>query len=103
VVKILGYKQTWAFAIGKFLTDPVWWFYLFWLPDFLESQYHLTITEISVPVALVYMLSTVGSVGGGLLPLVLIRRSWPVFQARKISMLVFACYGSPYIIFTISR
>lgn len=88
--KLLSYKQTWAFAIGKFLTDPVWWFYLFWLPDFLESQYHLTITQISVPVAVVYMLSTIGSIGGGWLPLSLIKRGWPVFRARKISMLVFA-------------
>ena len=88
--KLLSYKQTWAFAVGKFLTDPVWWFYLFWLPDFLESQYNLTITEIAVPVAVVYMLSTIGSVGGGWLPLNLIRSGWPVFRARKISMLIFA-------------
>ncbi|HSV10369.1 MAG TPA: MFS transporter [Hanamia sp.] len=88
--KLLSYKQTWAFAIGKFLTDPVWWFYLFWLPDFLESQYHLTITQIAVPVAAVYMLSTIGSIGGGWLPLAMIRRGAPVFRARKISMLVFA-------------
>jgi ACS family hexuronate transporter-like MFS transporter len=88
--KLLSYKQTWAFAIGKFLTDPVWWFYLFWLPDFLESQYNLTITEIAIPVAVVYMLSTIGSVGGGWLPLNLIKSGWPVFRARKISMLIFA-------------
>jgi MFS transporter, ACS family, hexuronate transporter len=88
--KLLSYKQTWAFAIGKFLTDPVWWFYLFWLPDFLESQYHLTITQIAVPVAAVYMLSTIGSVGGGWLPLAMIKKGAPVFRARKISMLVFA-------------
>jgi MFS transporter, ACS family, hexuronate transporter len=88
--KLLSYKQTWAFAIGKFLTDPVWWFYLFWLPDFLESEYNLTITEIAVPVAMVYMLSTIGSIGGGWLPLALIKKGWPVFRARKISMLTFA-------------
>ena len=88
--KLLSYKQTWAFAIGKFLTDPVWWFYLFWLPDFLESEYNLTITQIAVPVAMVYMLSTVGSVGGGWLPMALIKRGWPVFRARKVSMLAFA-------------
>lgn len=88
--KLLSYKQTWAFAIGKFLTDPVWWFYLFWLPDFLESQYNLTITEIAIPVAVVYMLSTIGSVGGGWLPLNFIKSGWSVFRARKISMLIFA-------------
>jgi len=93
--KLLTYRQTWAFAIGKFLTDPVWWFYLFWLPDFLQSQYHLTLTQIAIPVALVYMLSTIGSVGGGWLPLVMIKNGSPVFRARKISMLVFAVLVVP--------
>lgn len=88
--KLLSYKQTWAFAVGKFLTDPVWWFYLFWLPDFLESQYHLTLTQIAVPVAVVYMLSTIGSIWGGWLPLSFIKKGWPVFKARKTSMLIFA-------------
>jgi ACS family hexuronate transporter-like MFS transporter len=95
--KLLTYKQTWAFAIGKFLTDPVWWFYLFWLPDFLESQYHLTITQIAVPVAVVYMISTVGSIGGGWVPLALIKKGWPVFRARKVSMLIFALLVSPIV------
>ena len=95
--KLLSYKQTWAFAVGKFLTDPVWWFYLFWLPDFLESQYHLTLTQIAVPVAVVYMLSTIGSVGGGWLPLALIKKGWPVFKARKTSMLIFAFLVVPII------
>lgn len=93
--KLLHYKQTWAFAIGKFLTDPVWWFYLFWLPDFLESQYDLTITQIAIPVAVVYMLSTIGSVGGGWLPLRMIKSGWPVFRARKVSMLIFAILVVP--------
>jgi len=95
--KLLTFRQTWAFAIGKFLTDPVWWFYLFWLPDFLQSQYHLTLTQIAVPVALVYMLSTIGSVAGGWLPLVMIRNGSPVFKARKMSMLVFALLVVPII------
>jgi ACS family hexuronate transporter-like MFS transporter len=93
--KLLTYKQTWAFAIGKFLTDPVWWFYLFWLPDFLESQYHLTLTQIAIPVAVVYMLSTIGSVGGGWIPLKMIKNGSPVFRARKMSMLVFAALVVP--------
>jgi ACS family hexuronate transporter-like MFS transporter len=87
---LLGYKQTWAFAIGKLLTDPIWWFYLFWLPDFLESQYHLKGTAIALPVAAVYTLSAVGSIGGGWLPLYLIRKNWPLFKARKSSMLLYA-------------
>ena len=87
---LLGYKQTWAFSIGKLLTDPIWWFYLFWLPDFLESQYGLKVTAIALPVAAVYSLSVIGSVGGGWIPLKLISKNWPVFRARKTSMLMYA-------------
>jgi ACS family hexuronate transporter-like MFS transporter len=87
---LLGYKQTWAFSIGKLLTDPIWWFYLFWLPDFLESQYHLKGTAIALPVAAVYTLSVVGSIGGGWIPLKLISKNWSVFRARKTSMLMYA-------------
>jgi ACS family hexuronate transporter-like MFS transporter len=88
--KLLTYRQTWAFAIGKFLTDPVWWFYLFWLPDFLEKQYGLTGTSKSWPLAVAYTLSTIGSVFGGWLPMWFIKKGWPVFRARKTAMLVFA-------------
>jgi ACS family hexuronate transporter-like MFS transporter len=95
--KLLTYRQTWAFAIGKFLTDPVWWFYLFWLPDFLTSQYGLKGTDLTWPVAAVYTLSTFGSVGGGWLPLNLIRKGWPVFRARKTSMLIYAFLVIPVI------
>lgn len=88
--KLLQYRQTWAFVLGKFLTDPIWWFYLFWLPDFLESQYGLKGTAVAFPVAVVYMISTFGSVGGGWLPLQLIKNGWSVFKARKTSMLIYA-------------
>lgn len=88
--KLLTYRQTWAFAIGKFLTDPVWWFYLFWLPDFLEKQYGLMGTAKSWPLAIAYTLSTIGSVFGGWLPMRLIKSGWPVFKARKTAMLIFA-------------
>ena len=94
---LLGFKQTWAFAIGKLLTDPIWWFYLFWLPDFLESEYGLTGTAVSLPVALVYTLSTVGSVWGGWLPFNFIKKGWPVFRARKTSMLVYAFLVVPIV------
>ena len=93
--RLLGFRQTWAFAIGKFLTDPIWWFYLFWLPDFLESQYGLKITGVALPVALVYTMSTVGSIGGGWLPMNLIQNGWPVFKARKTSMLIYAFFVVP--------
>ena len=89
-VALLKYKQTWAFALGKLLTDPIWWFYLFWLPDFLESQYHIKGTAIALPVAAVYTMSAVGSIFGGWLPMYLIKNNWPVFKARKSSMLMYA-------------
>lgn len=93
--KLLSYKQTWAFAIGKLLTDPIWWFYLFWLPDFLESQYHLKGTAVALPVATVYTISTIGSVFGGWLPMSLIKNNWPNFKARKTSMLIYAFFVLP--------
>jgi len=96
--KLLAYKQTWAFAIGKLLTDPIWWFYLFWLPDFFESVYKIKLTAASWPVAAVYVISTIGSVGGGWLPMYLInKKGWPVFKARKTSMLIYAFCVFPII------
>lgn len=95
--KLLSFRQTWAFALGKLLTDPIWWFYLFWLPDFLESQYGLKGTEVALPVALVYTMSTFGSIGGGWLPLHYIQRGMPVFRARKQSMLIYAFFVIPII------
>jgi MFS transporter, ACS family, hexuronate transporter len=88
--KLLSYRQTWAFALGKLLTDPIWWFYLFWLPDFLQSQYHLTLKEIAIPVAVVYTISTIGSIAGGYLPMYFIKNGWQLFKARKTAMLIYA-------------
>jgi ACS family hexuronate transporter-like MFS transporter len=93
--KLLGFNQTWAFAIGKFLTDGIWWFYLFWLPDFLKEQYNIDGTAAAFPVALVYIIATFGSVFGGWLPMYLIKNNWPVFRARKTSMLIYACCVIP--------
>lgn len=95
--KLLGFRQTWAFAIGKLLTDPIWWFYLFWLPDFLQGQYQLTTTQIAIPVALVYTISTLGSILGGWVPLWLIKKNWTVFKARKTSMLIYALCVLPIV------
>lgn len=95
--RLLSFRQTWAFVLGKFLTDPVWWFYLFWLPDFLNKQYGLTGTDIALPVAMVYTLSSFGSVAGGWLPLYFIRNGWPVFRARKTSMLIYAVCVLPIV------
>ena len=88
--KLLEYKQTWAFAVGKFLTDPIWWFYLFWLPDFLKKEYGLSNEGVALPVAAAYILATIGSVYGGWLPLSFIKKGWPIFRSRKTSMLIYA-------------
>jgi len=95
--KLLGLRQTWAFVLGKFLTDPVWWFYLFWLPAFLHAQYGITGTGMALPVALVYTMSSVGSIFGGWLPMYFIRNGWTVTRARKISMLIYAICVIPVI------
>ncbi len=95
--KLLGFKQTWAFAIGKFITDPIWWFYLFWLPDFLRKQYHLNDSQLMWPSAIVYIIASFGSIGGGWLPMKLINKGWPVFKARKTSMLIYAFFVIPIV------
>ena len=96
-LQLLNFKQTWAFAIGKFLTDGVWWFYLFWLPDFLKEQYGLKGTGLSFPIAIVYIIATFGSVFGGWLPMNLIKKGWEVFKARKTSMFIYACCAVPVV------
>ncbi|MBF9236450.1 MFS transporter [Hymenobacter sp. BT683] len=95
--KLLTYRQTWSFVLGKFITDPVWWFYLFWLPDFLNKQYGLKGTQVAFPVAAVYILSSIGSVGGGYIPLRFMRGGMPAFRARKLSMLVIALCVFPIV------
>jgi len=94
-IKLLGYKQTWAFFIGKFLTDPVWWFFLFWLPAFLNAEYGLIGMQVSIPLMVVYTLATVGSIWGGYIPLYFIKRGWEVPKARKTSMLIYAFFPIP--------
>lgn len=97
-LRLLRYRQTWAFALGKLLSDPVWWFYLFWLPDFLRKEYGLTAAaDIMWPSAMVYIISTAGSVFGGWLPLKLINAGMPVFKARKTSMLIYAIAVTPIV------
>lgn len=94
---LLRLKQTWAFVIGKFLTDPVWWFYLFWLPAFLKAQYQIEGTGFALPVALVYTMACFGSIAGGWLPMYLIKKGWAVFKARKISMLIYSLCVIPVV------
>jgi len=88
--KLLRFRQTWAFVIGKFMTDPIWWFYLFWLPSFLGKEYGMTGTKGSFPIALVYAMACFGSIGGGWLSSFLIKEGWKIYKARSTSMLIFA-------------
>ena len=96
-IRLLGFRQTWAFAIGKLLTDPIWWFYLFWLPDFLKSEYQMSDKAVALPVAAVYIMATVGGIWGGWLPMRFVNKGWPNFKARKTSMLIFAFLVLPVV------
>jgi ACS family hexuronate transporter-like MFS transporter len=95
--KLLPLRQTWAFAIGKFLLDPIWWFYLFWVPDFLQRRHGLALMKIGVPVMLIYLISDVGSVGGGWLSSTMIHRGFSANLARKFAMLVCALSVVPIV------
>jgi ACS family hexuronate transporter-like MFS transporter len=87
---LFGYRQLWAFAFGKMLTDPVWWFYLFWLPKFLDQNYGVKGTALIPYLTTVYLIADVGSVGGGWISSALINRGWTVNWARKTALLIFA-------------
>jgi MFS transporter, ACS family, hexuronate transporter len=94
---LLGHKATWAFVIGKFLTDPIWWFYLYWLPKFLNTQYGLTLTNLGLPLIAIYTMTTIGSIGGGWASSRLIAGGWAVNNSRKLVMLVCALLVVPII------
>ncbi|GGH57610.1 ACS family hexuronate transporter-like MFS transporter [Filimonas zeae] len=87
---LLGFRQTWAFVVGKALTDGVWWFFLFWLPAYLKSNYQLVGDAISLPLAILYSLSMIGSISGGWLPVFFINRGLPAFDGRRRAMLLIA-------------
>jgi ACS family hexuronate transporter-like MFS transporter len=86
--RLLRHRQTWAFAAGKFLTDPVWWLYLYWVPDFLHRAHGINLAGSALPIFVIYQIATVGSVGGGWLPARLLGRGWTLNAARKVSMLI---------------
>jgi ACS family hexuronate transporter-like MFS transporter len=90
--KLLTYRQTWAFFLGKLLTDPIWWFFLFWLPAFLKEEYGLTGTQVSFPIALVYTMTTVGSIFGGWLPKRFMEKGMDANKARKTAMFIYALF-----------
>lgn len=91
-VKLLGYKQTWAFVFGKFMTDGVWWFFLFWLPKYLEAQYGMVKTEIMLPLAVLYSMTMFGSIGGGWFPTYFIKKGYNAYDGRMKAMLVIALF-----------
>jgi len=95
--KLLPHRETWAFALGKFLTDGVWWFYLFWLPKYLQDTFHLTLLQITLPIMVVYNASSVGSIFGGWLSSSRIKAGWSVNAARKTAMLTCALAVLPVI------
>ena len=88
--ELLRHRQTWAFAIGKLMTDPIWWFYLYWLPKFLDARYGIKLAQIAAPLIVIYLLADVGSVFGGWLSGAFIKRGWSVNAGRKTTMLIAA-------------
>jgi ACS family hexuronate transporter-like MFS transporter len=96
-LRLAGHRETWAFAIGKFLTDPVWWFYLYWIPKFLHDQHGLTLSKLGPPLIVIYVVADVGSIGGGWLSSWLIERGFTVNRARKTAMLACALCVTPIV------
>jgi MFS transporter, ACS family, hexuronate transporter len=95
---LLAFKQTWAFAIGKFMTDPIWWVWLFWIPGFLYKKFGVDIKAMGLPLLVIYSMASVGSIGGGWLSGFFIHRGWSVNAARKTAMLLCALLVVPVII-----
>jgi len=95
---LLPLRQTWAFVAGKLLTDPIWWFYLFWVPGFLQTKHGLTLTGIGAPIVVIYLISDVGSVAAGWFSSSLIKRGTAVNVARKITMLICAVGVVPVVL-----
>lgn len=96
-LRLLVHRQTWTVMVGKFLTDPVWWFFLFWLPKFLSSTYHTSLTGMALPLIVIYNGATIGSVFGGWLPARFIRSGWTVNRSRKTAMLICALAVVPVV------
>lgn len=91
-IKLLNYRQTWSFAAGKFLTDGVWWFFLFWLPKYLEGQYQLASTDLALPLFVLYSMTMVGSISGGWFPMYFIKKGYTPYDGRMRAMLLIALF-----------
>ncbi len=94
---LLAHKEAWAFVVGKFLTDPIWWFYLYWLPLFLNSRYGLTLTNLGLPLIVIYTLTSIGSIGGGWLSSWFLGKGWTINKSRKLAMLLCAVLVVPIV------
>ncbi len=95
--RLIPHRQTWAFAMGKFITDPVWWFYLFWLPDFLGKTYKLDLKNIGLPLIVIFIMADIGSIAGGWLSSAFIKRGWTINAGRKTAMLICALSVVPIV------
>ncbi len=96
--RLMEHRQLWAFAIGKFLTDPIWWLYLFWIPDFLSRNHGVNLKGMILPLLVIYNVATLGSIGGGWLSSALIKRRWTVNASRKMAMLLCALAVVPIVV-----
>ena len=95
--RLLPHRQTWSFLAAKFFTDPIWWIFLSWLPKFLNETYGLSITELGPPLVVIYVMADAGSIGGGWLASLFLKRGWTVNRARKSAMGVCAVAVIPII------
>jgi MFS transporter, ACS family, hexuronate transporter len=96
-IQLIPHRQTCAFAIGKYLTDPIWWFYLYWIPNFLRDKHGLNLLAVGPPLIAIYLIADVGSIGGGWLSSSLIKRGWTINRARKTAMLICALAVTPIV------
>lgn len=96
-VHLFRYRGVWAFAIGKFLSDPIWWFFLFWLPKFLNQKHGLSLTAMGLPLIVIYCVSAMGSIGGGWLTARLMSAGWGLNAARKSVLLIAALAVVPVV------
>jgi len=90
--RLFGYRQTWAFFCGKLMTDGIWWFYLFWLPDYLTKQFQMTTRQVMLPTFIVYGVAIIGSIYGGSIPMTFMKRGMPVYKARMTAMFLIALF-----------
>src|SRR5581483_10875335 len=97
-VPLLAHRQTWAFLAGKFITDPVLWFWIFWLPKFLNSRYGLSLTDLGLPLVTIYLMADFGSIAGGWAASAFLRRGWSANRARKSAMLICAALVVPVVL-----